>query len=910
MKLKPFVYLSFLFYLIAEHNIIPQGKVYLVLGSDTAIWDGMDVSKYHCTYNLDLFTAATSNTAVVMSESFRNQIVDSYGKKLKMTWWMMAGNIFRYATNNNIPINNTMTIHLMKKYYGDKIVQWGDELSLHYHTFAWTDYDDDGKYWWNQAQSFLETKDDLDFTLAQFLLEENVFPVSFRSGWHYMDNDWQHYLNEILPYSLHNDWPAKRFTVTEPIDNVFDWSQSTSEFVPFNPSPDNYQLDGDSKSWNVRSKYMGSVTQQMINDIFLKASQGTDQLACFWSHLPDQNFMNEIQNVNTIVQQVASSYPAVKFQYCTAIEAYKLWRHSNDNLKPDLQFIEQPNGNEVKYLVTTDEPIFQTKPIISVKDRYERYLIAESERIDQNTWRTISSYPINEIGKVGAAVVDTVGNLSTSFIKYLSDDIFIDNGDPQYSEVYGNWNTSPNTVWNLDSRIANLNPGDSAKIRWSIESDYTGLHNIFVQFPQISNHIDTIYFVRYKNGQIKDTVTISISNEFKKWLYVLTADINTHENNFIEMFVKNNGQQSKVFSTDVLKLSAYVRDRQLLTSKQFLDLGEIIVGDTVLFNIEISNAGISELIVDNVFANSGNIEVNTLLPKAISGFNKLNLSLVFIPSVVGAFEDTITIVSNDPINPTYKMPFTAFIQKYFRIVDNDDAGIYSETGTWNKSVAQAYGLSSRYAYLQTTVNGPTATFIFTINKSGKYDIYEILTTTVNSANKALYKIISNGMVIDSFYLNQNEGSGTWKKIGQYYLNKETPISIKVIDSGESTSGPVIRADAFKIVLVEETTDIGEKNHAVVPLNMRLYQNYPNPFNPTTTVGFGLPEKGNVRLSVLNILGEEIKVLLNEEKEAGYHSIEFDGSDLPSSVYFYRIKTDPSSSSGQVFIETKKMVLLK
>ena len=69
---------------------------------------------------------------------------------------------------------------------------------------------------------------------------------------------------------------------------------------------------------------------------------------------------------------------------------------------------------------------------------------------------------------------------------------------------------------------------------------------------------------------------------------------------------------------------------------------------------------------------------------------------------------------------------------------------------------------------------------------------------------------------------------------------------------------------------------------------KLEQNFPNPFNPTTTIGFGIPEKGNVRLSVLNILGEEIKVLLNEEKEAGYHSIDFNASDLPSGVYFYKI----------------------
>lgn len=89
----------------------------------------------------------------------------------------------------------------------------------------------------------------------------------------------------------------------------------------------------------------------------------------------------------------------------------------------------------------------------------------------------------------------------------------------------------------------------------------------------------------------------------------------------------------------------------------------------------------------------------------------------------------------------------------------------------------------------------------------------------------------------------------------------------------------------------------------IPLNYNLSQNYPNPFNPTSTIGFGIMEKGNVRMSILNILGEEIRVLLNEEKEAGYHSIDFNASDLPSGIYFYRIQ------AGN-FIDTKKMLLLK
>ena len=83
----------------------------------------------------------------------------------------------------------------------------------------------------------------------------------------------------------------------------------------------------------------------------------------------------------------------------------------------------------------------------------------------------------------------------------------------------------------------------------------------------------------------------------------------------------------------------------------------------------------------------------------------------------------------------------------------------------------------------------------------------------------------------------------------------------------------------------------------------LEQNYPNPFNPSTTISYGLKEKSNARLTLLNSLGEEIAVLINEEQDKGYHKVEFDGSKLSSGVYFYKL------TAGN-FISTRKMLLLK
>lgn len=83
----------------------------------------------------------------------------------------------------------------------------------------------------------------------------------------------------------------------------------------------------------------------------------------------------------------------------------------------------------------------------------------------------------------------------------------------------------------------------------------------------------------------------------------------------------------------------------------------------------------------------------------------------------------------------------------------------------------------------------------------------------------------------------------------------------------------------------------------------LEQNYPNPFNPTTTIGYILKEKSNAKLTLLNGIGEEIAVIVNEEQDKGYHKVDLNSAKLPSGIYFYKLKAGAYTS-------VKKMVLLR
>ncbi len=76
----------------------------------------------------------------------------------------------------------------------------------------------------------------------------------------------------------------------------------------------------------------------------------------------------------------------------------------------------------------------------------------------------------------------------------------------------------------------------------------------------------------------------------------------------------------------------------------------------------------------------------------------------------------------------------------------------------------------------------------------------------------------------------------------------------------------------------------------IPNRMFLDQNYPNPFNPSTMIRYGVPSETMVRLTVHTLLGNEIKVLVDERQEAGTYMFDFAALDLPSGAYFYRLQT--------------------
>ncbi|MFZ1517220.1 MAG: T9SS type A sorting domain-containing protein [Ignavibacteriaceae bacterium] len=144
----------------------------------------------------------------------------------------------------------------------------------------------------------------------------------------------------------------------------------------------------------------------------------------------------------------------------------------------------------------------------------------------------------------------------------------------------------------------------------------------------------------------------------------------------------------------------------------------------------------------------------------------------------------------------------------------------------------------------------------------------------------------------------------WDKIGfvNGNGNSNSPKNYSFVDDKVSTG-----KYSYRLKQIDNDGQFEYSKSIEVDINgvkkFELTQNYPNPFNPTTTISYILPQSGMVKLTLYNILGQEIRTLVNEVKEAGTHTFNFDASDLNSGMYIYKIE------SGS-FTQTKKMTLVK
>jgi hypothetical protein len=212
-------------------------------------------------------------------------------------------------------------------------------------------------------------------------------------------------------------------------------------------------------------------------------------------------------------------------------------------------------------------------------------------------------------------------------------------------------------------------------------------------------------------------------------------------------------------------------------------------------------------------------------------------------------------------------------------------------------------------YRDATVLNPTG------NMTG-IDIRAFRMSQVTTSNSVNGKVNSSAPVSPLKDANVYAKSGStfvgYKTTGSdgiYHINSVPTGTLKIIADrigyrSDSTTVTITRnnIDSVNFYLTKLTTGANPISNNV-PDKYLLYQNYPNPFNPSTNIKYQITDNNFVTLKVFDILGKEVATLVNENLKAGEYEVTFNGSGLPSGIYFYKLNTEN-------FFETKRMILIK
>jgi len=188
----------------------------------------------------------------------------------------------------------------------------------------------------------------------------------------------------------------------------------------------------------------------------------------------------------------------------------------------------------------------------------------------------------------------------------------------------------------------------------------------------------------------------------------------------------------------------------------------------------------------------------------------------------------------------------------------------------------------------------------TIKSESNYEVFtfpikwERFGGLISSTQVTRYGADSSILIIEEnkfLIANYSDSLNFHKDVGLVYAQC-------VIDKGPNT--PYYYK--WKASLSSFLTSVGNVRKGI-PQSFTIYQNFPNPFNSTSVIRYSIPKSSQVKLKIFNVLGQEVETLVNEEKSAGTYEVNWNATNLPSGVYFYRLQ------SGS-FDETKKMILLK
>jgi hypothetical protein len=239
-------------------------------------------------------------------------------------------------------------------------------------------------------------------------------------------------------------------------------------------------------------------------------------------------------------------------------------------------------------------------------------------------------------------------------------------------------------------------------------------------------------------------------------------------------------------------------------------------------------------------------------------------------------------------------------------------GVFLSTNSGAFWTAVNTGLTSTYGYIDAlgAINSnlfagsyQTGIFLSTNNGSSWSSVSTGLAKNI-SVYYPVLSLVTSGTTIfaapygTGVYMSTNNGT-SWSAVNlgiKHMGVRALAVLGGYLFAGGDSSGVMRRPLSEFATSVEQTS-------AGLPAACTLDQNYPNPFNPTTTIRYALPQRSQVKLTVFNALGQAVCTLVNGTEEGGIHEVGFNGNNLASGVYFYRLQSEG-------FLQTRRLLLIR
>ncbi len=459
---------------------------------------------------------------------------------------------------------------------------------------------------------------------------------------------------------------------------------------------------------------------------------------------------------------------------------------------------------------------------------------------------------------------------------------------------------------------------------WGYVDAPTPDENIFQSFSQ-----DMVLNNHFTLGRSNQTVNYGVRGVTDDWYYfdsahakmiAMTPEVGTGTDGFwplqsrILPLAKLTVSQNIYFA---LACGAYVAPSKTSLSKEYYQPGE-----SGSFKVSFKNKGL---------LNAQNVKIeltsqSPLVSIQTNSFSYPNINTFVSDSVQFNFTVAANAVLNSAIKTTLKVKQndtnTVYIQDVYIAIgegnvllsDSAENGIsrWTAAGGWGLTTSQYYSPSNSFT------DSPTGNYSNNTTRS------LTLTTPINVTATPVvilsfwYKHTID--TLDNAYVDvSNDNGSTWQS-AKFYNKTAGEWTREVLDVTSLAAGSAnlkirfslisngsIVADGIYIDNIKltgynaVTTGIISGNES--PSKFSLYQNYPNPFNPNTQINYTIASGGQVTLKIFDILGKEVATLVNEKQNPGSYSLNFDGSNLSSGLYYYRLE------SGN-YSDTRKMILIR